>query len=712
MKNMLKAKKNKIYLSIILGIIFLSAIPLYHTQANILVNAIQSTSLNLVKLIFQLIVWVTSWVFKLAIGLLSWVISKDFMPFGYIFNPVTDVGLSITRSFVNLILVVILVYVAISIALRLNEAQSKKLFINLVILALLVNFAPLVVGVVVDAANIITNFFLSGITDLSNFAATLEGFSNNAAAQMDRFRTQKDFSGAMSGIIGQGIGIILFNIIAAILFVLFFCLFLFRYVAIWVIVILSPLAVLCYILPQTKKLFEQWKNSLITWAFISIPVSFFLYLGLRILEILPSQMRDAQLDLVGTDAGVARFFGGLLPYGVVLVFLFIGFMLSLQISAPGTSGFQKKYEKARGKLSVGSKNLSKDFGKGVERTALSSKAGQKAKNALSRTGEGKGIKGTIARTTGLSFLAHKAAAGMAKEDKKLTNNLIEKEEKETKEKFKEKDYIMAYRNYALHQQHGKLGAAKAMAEAGTFGELTEKEQKEAFALADKTGRSDLLLSFSKYNPGLIKEHADGIIDYERDIQKEIQTGLSKEKATKKINIKIATETGFDVKDIEKNIDEAKIQAATNKVIGKLKPEDIGKLKIKKETPEEKKQYEKFLKAIVTQKNFSFLEKMEDEQKFSGISQDIKETLNSDKKLLTDVKRNNPAIILKMYSPAGKIFFGENPVEGKNLEQIIKEINIARGDRTVQQPSRIIDPRTNKPFGAEEFPDKTPPGSLG
>ncbi|MDD5606844.1 MAG: hypothetical protein PHN37_03230, partial [Candidatus Pacebacteria bacterium] len=79
---MLKAKKNKIYLSIILGIIFLSAIPLYHTQANILVNAIQSTSLNLVKLIFQLIVWVTSWVFKLAIGLLSWVISKDFMPFG------------------------------------------------------------------------------------------------------------------------------------------------------------------------------------------------------------------------------------------------------------------------------------------------------------------------------------------------------------------------------------------------------------------------------------------------------------------------------------------------------------------------------------------------------------------------------------------------------------------------------------------------------
>ena len=102
---------------------------------------------------------------KLAGFILDIVIDPFFLKdVGYTKNPLIDIGLSITQEFVNLFLVVALVYIAVSIALRLaNEAQAKKMLFRLIFIALIVNFAPVICGIVVDASNILMNYFLKGI---------------------------------------------------------------------------------------------------------------------------------------------------------------------------------------------------------------------------------------------------------------------------------------------------------------------------------------------------------------------------------------------------------------------------------------------------------------------------------------------------------------------------------------------------------------------
>jgi len=98
--------------------------------------------------------------------LLNWIVGPGFLSWSWTnpdSNPIINVGLNITKDFVNLGLVVILIFIAFSVALRLKQYATEKTLVRLIIIALLVNFAPIVCGLIVDASNIIMNFFLQGI---------------------------------------------------------------------------------------------------------------------------------------------------------------------------------------------------------------------------------------------------------------------------------------------------------------------------------------------------------------------------------------------------------------------------------------------------------------------------------------------------------------------------------------------------------------------
>jgi hypothetical protein len=106
-------------------------------------------------------------------ALLNWVTSPAFISLSYTQpglgpppeNPIIYIGLNITKNFVNLSLVVVLIFIAFAITLRLKEYATQKTLVRLIIIALLVNFAPIFVGLIVDAANIVMNYFLIGIQE-------------------------------------------------------------------------------------------------------------------------------------------------------------------------------------------------------------------------------------------------------------------------------------------------------------------------------------------------------------------------------------------------------------------------------------------------------------------------------------------------------------------------------------------------------------------
>lgn len=333
-------------------------------------NALEGLILSLPAITLTIGVVATQGIAMLMGSILDWVISPGFVSYSYTkpcsppqnivgdCNPIVGVGLQITQGLVNLILVVVLVYVAISIALRLGaENEAKKIFVRLIIIALLVNFAPLMIGLIVDAANIIMNFFLSSIQ------GGTAGVLNQNTPIIETIWTQIWNSGAQLkdkiGILAIGAAAIVLNMGVAFAFLLFAGLFIVRYLAIWILVILSPIAFVLWIVPgKPRDFWKMWWDQLINWSIIGIPIAFFLYLALGSFSAISTAF---QARLSGPlPPGELSLFGQLMPFAVTNAFLFLGFIVGLATSAMGASAitaFGQNVAKAAPKW-AGKKGLS------------------------------------------------------------------------------------------------------------------------------------------------------------------------------------------------------------------------------------------------------------------------------------------------------------------------------------------------------------------
>lgn len=264
----------------------------------------------------------TSWILQL-------VISPDFTPLSYTQpdkNPIIDAGLSVTQGLANMILVLVLVFIALATILRLAGYETKKLILTFVLVALLVNFAPVLVGLVVDAANIVMNFFLN---DLFQFGVISVEVSN----LVDGLKSL--FTGSIEEVRSAffyAVTITIFSFFVAIVYLIYALIFMARYVAIWILTILAPLAFVFYILPATRGLARKWWQQLIQWAFIGVPTAFFLYLA--------SHAAAGARNWFNVNVSGSNQLGPLaiiVVYLVPLLFLYLGLIFGLATSAMGAS---------------------------------------------------------------------------------------------------------------------------------------------------------------------------------------------------------------------------------------------------------------------------------------------------------------------------------------------------------------------------------------
>jgi len=114
------------------------------------------------------------------------------------------------------------------------------------------------------------------------------------------------------------------SLLSGIIFLLFAFLFLFRYIALWMLVILSPLALFCYIFPATKKIWNTWSSQFIQWCFIGIPAAFTIYLA----NMMTQQILQGNLLEISS-------MGKIMGYIVPLAFLYGGYVMTRKTGAMG-----------------------------------------------------------------------------------------------------------------------------------------------------------------------------------------------------------------------------------------------------------------------------------------------------------------------------------------------------------------------------------------
>jgi hypothetical protein len=193
-------------------------------------------------------------------------------------NAATDTGIraswSLLRDFANIILIFILLAIGIATILRVEGYGMRQLLAKLIIVAVLINFSFFLTRVVIDASNLIAVQVYSKSQMLSETPS--QAGDSNTPVVGTKFL---EATGVMKTIPRSDAGkidyetIILNNLLAiplilvvAFVFLAGAVLLLVRYIALILLMILSPLAFVGFILPSTAAVAKKWSSSLINYS--------------------------------------------------------------------------------------------------------------------------------------------------------------------------------------------------------------------------------------------------------------------------------------------------------------------------------------------------------------------------------------------------------------------------------------------------------------
>jgi len=226
-------------------------------------------------------------------------------------------------------MLIVLGFIGVALAFVLNLEQYKKLLVPLLIVALLVNFSVVFIGLMIDASNIVMNSFMQGgsakkVTNLTfemNHAwnETLLNFTINKVEDSGKYF-------ALSVMIAM-----IYILIAVTLFMLAI-IFIERYVILAILFILSPLAFVFYAfpLPKAKELFKKWWENFMKWCFVGLIGAFFLNLSIQVLAVLEKFIKVAgaqNAEVISKQLSISLFY-----ILIVIFFLLAGMWLTFKSS--------------------------------------------------------------------------------------------------------------------------------------------------------------------------------------------------------------------------------------------------------------------------------------------------------------------------------------------------------------------------------------------
>ncbi len=278
---------------------------------------------------------------------------------------IVQIGWEFTRDFVNMFLLLMLVFIGLATILRLEGYSFQRTLPRLVLVALFVNFSAVFVGFVVDIANLFINFFVSRISSFNLIGPAITLLFNDFLADLGRIFGSFDDNPleylmalatplAKAALLAAFFGVMLLVLFTVAL------IFLARVAVLWILTIFAPLAFAMAVFPATQRYWNMWRDSLISWSIVGIPISFFLYMA----TWMASHNAEIANELgIQQSGGLSDAVATLFAPAVMLITLMVGVGLSISL-APGA---------ARGIISLG---------RGLPKMALKSRT---AKRLLGKT---------------------------------------------------------------------------------------------------------------------------------------------------------------------------------------------------------------------------------------------------------------------------------------------------------------------------------------
>lgn len=258
---------------------------------------------------------------------------------------VVDVGWTIVKDVSNMLFIIALLVIAAGTVLRLENYRYNRLLSNLIIMAFLTNSSKFIAAFFIQGAQVLMLTFVNAYRDAlyGNFVS-LFGLEN-----VLRFNPLTSGSGMDSAaVFANMLGSLIIVVIAVIVTAAILVVIVVRIVALWILVILSPLAFATQILPTTKSFATKWWSEFGKYVTQGPILAFFLWLALAIVNVgggvnsIDPNLGKIATDLETNRAGANFFntaaftFDNLITFIISTAFLMFG--LQYATSSSGVAG--------------------------------------------------------------------------------------------------------------------------------------------------------------------------------------------------------------------------------------------------------------------------------------------------------------------------------------------------------------------------------------
>ncbi|EKE25259.1 MAG: hypothetical protein ACD_5C00228G0002 [uncultured bacterium] len=231
------------------------------------------------------------WLFAIAATLFAWVVDPaNVSGDNGMLNKqaVKDVWVMV-RDLLNMGFIMVLLFAAFGTIFQVDSLNLKKVWLNILINALLVNFSYPIARFIIDISNVtfyylLNNLFVAngsvGVSGSSVFA----GFGNSSSlADILLPGNYSDYQ------ISYLIASIIFVFIMGMTLLIIAGLFVVRLVALTMLVMFSPIGFVGYILPDTRKYANDWWKQLLNYSFFAPIMIFGMAIALRIMEAMRNE---------------------------------------------------------------------------------------------------------------------------------------------------------------------------------------------------------------------------------------------------------------------------------------------------------------------------------------------------------------------------------------------------------------------------------------
>ncbi len=277
--------------------------------------------------------WLIAFVLKFVGALLITMVSQG----QYITNPIVASAWPFIQGIANLGFIFALLYIAFATTFRLASVSTsvQKLLPRLLIAALLVNFSLVIGGLLIDMSRVVMaveiNLMGNGSVNGTNFGDKLIASTNALNQEIQSMKNQLPNNSFLAVMVRMSQGTFFLFLLTLGISVIAINL-LIRYIALIILLMISPLAYLAFALPNVASYASAWWGMFIKWVLYGPIVLFFLLIIIRVQNIAPTLPQGPNPD----PTSWTPFFNAILHFVIVIALFFVANTLGKKVAGVGS----------------------------------------------------------------------------------------------------------------------------------------------------------------------------------------------------------------------------------------------------------------------------------------------------------------------------------------------------------------------------------------